>query len=159
KTLRALPPAESRRVIGQLAQALGQDYPAEVRILAAEALARLDFPIIEPALKPLLRAVRSDPDQRVRHRAIWCFLHADLKTLDGGVEALTAALNDRATRYDAARALARALQRDAPKKVIDVLEAMLNDPTVKVYLGANADVRGGSESAGGQSAVREALGG
>ena len=62
-------------------------------------------------------------------------------------------------RYDAARALAKALNRQAPNEVIDTLEEMLRDTSIKVYRATNADVKGGSESSGGQSSVRQDLGG
>ena len=157
----ALPENESRAVVTKLASALDAKQPAGVRQFAAETLARLGFPAAEPALKPLLNAIRKDPDETVRHRSVWVFLTADFERLSGAREALLGCLKDanRPLRYDAARALAQGLRADAPKAVIDTLEAMLNDTTIQIYRQTNANVTGGRESGGGKSTVKPDIGG
>jgi HEAT repeat protein len=163
KAILALPENDRSEVVGKLAKSLGPEQPVEVRLFTAEALARLGFPAAESALKPLLRAIREDKDPDVRHRAVWAFLNADLERLDGVKEALLGVLKRRSERpvlrYDTARALARALGRQSTDEVIDTLEEMLRDPDIKVYRQTNADVKGGSESSGGQSTVRKEVGG
>jgi HEAT repeat protein len=163
KAILALPENDRSAVVSKLAKALEPKQPVEVRQFTAEALARLGFPAAESALQPLLTAIREDKDMTVRHRAVWAFLNADVERLDGAKEALLGVLKTRreksVIRYDAARALARALQGRAPNEVIDTLEEMLRDTNIKVYRQTNADVKGGSESSGGQSTVRQDLGG
>src|SRR5262249_40141938 len=132
---------------------------------ASEALARIGFPTIESALKPLVRAIAKDADLVVRHRAIWAFLNVDsLESLEGAKDALLGVVRrkseeERINRYDAARALARGLGPASPNEVIDTLAEMLGDTSVVVYNQTNADVKGGRESAGGQSTVKQDLGG
>jgi HEAT repeat protein len=170
QTIRNLPPDKRDAVVKKLGRALVSNVEdgvaqskllAEMRSFSAEALARVGFPTAQPALASLLQAIRKDPDSTVRHRAVWAFLNADMKSMPGVIEAVTGCLKDpnKALSYDAARGLARALGADSPPAVIDVLERMLNDTSVKVYYQTNAEVKGGSESSGGQSNVRANIGG
>jgi HEAT repeat protein len=173
KTILALPRGEAQEVVRNLARALDPGPAAdksgplaaarargELRQFAAETLARIGFPLAEVALKQLVRAIRDDRDPRVRHRAIWVFLNAEsLDGLEGAKEVLLEVLKRKGEepliRYEAARSLARAFGPEAPDEVIDTLEQMLRDKSLRVYRQTNADVKGGSESSGGQSRPKE----
>jgi HEAT repeat protein len=157
ESLLALPPTESRGVIKKLARALEPSQPTEVRQFTAEALARFGFPTIQPALPAVLNAIDRDTDPVVRQRCIWAFLNVDeLRSLDEVVATLTRALSssNRLIAYDAARCLARGLGANSPVAVINTLERMLNDDSIKVYNQTDAEVKGRSESSSGQSNVR-----
>jgi HEAT repeat protein len=172
QAIRNLPEGQKSDVIKKLGQSLagGAAAPgnqskllAEMRSFCAEALARVGFEDAQPALGAILQAIRKDPDRAVKHKAVWFFLGAGdrLKELPRAVETLTACLQDPyfVIGYDAARSLARGLGPDAPPETIDVLERMLKDSRVKVYDRTSAEVRGGTESSGGQSNVRESTAG
>ena len=174
RTIRRLPSDQREAVVRKLGRALTTAFEgrrklssaevadlAQARTLSGEALARIGFPDAEPVVRELLQALRKDPDPKVRHRAVWAFLNADIQRLPGVVDALLACLKDsnKSLAYDAARGLAKALKQDAPKAVIDTLETMLDDPSIKIYYKTNADVKGGSESSGGQSNVSAVIGG
>ncbi|MBI1916358.1 MAG: HEAT repeat domain-containing protein [Planctomycetes bacterium] len=157
KLARALEPGQTAEERGPTAEARARD---EMRQFTAEALHRIGFPLAEGALKQLIRAIRNDRDPMVRHRAIWVFLNADnLDGLEGAKEVLLEVVKKKREmpliRYEAARALARAFGAQAPDAVIATLEEMLRDTSVRVYRQTNADVKGGSESSGGQSKPRE----
>ena len=137
---------------------------AETRCLSAEALARIQFPDAKPALPALLQALRKDPEVKVRQRAIWAFLNADVESLPGAKEALLDCLKDSrpVIRYDAARSLAQALRQRAPKAVLDTLEEMLNDTKLKIYCKTKVNVTsvGGENAAPGkQGKVQEDISG
>jgi HEAT repeat protein len=157
EAIRGLPEARGEEVVKKLALALDPKQPVEVRLYTAEALTRIQFPLISPAVDALLDAVDKDPDLNVRRRAVWAFLNApNLGEMPRALKVLRKALGDpdRILRYDAARSLAHGLRAEAGKEVVDVLEKMLHDKDIKIYRAANANVRGGSESAGGQSSVK-----
>src|SRR5262249_28300805 len=77
------------------------------------------------------------------------------------LEVIRGALRDRSTdvRYDASRVLARALRDKAGEDVIDVLEAMLHDKSLRIYRRTDASSRGSSESSSGGSTVQPVIGG
>ena len=164
KAIRELPEREAQGVVATLARGLDRKQPLEVRIFAAEAIHSLGFPIARAALKPVLQAISRDPDRTVRQRSIWVFLNADnFEELEGAKETLLGVLRkpgeEKFVRYDAARSLARALGPESPREVVVALEDMLKDDMIVVYESTNADVKGRSESSGGQSTVKKVLGG
>ncbi len=161
-TIRRMSPEQSAGIVRALARVLDEKQPAEVRRYAAEALSRIGFPLIAPAAEALLNAIEKDRDDSVRQNCVWAFLNCDdLTGVDRAVAVLRKALKDPhlGVRYDAARCLARALTVKAGEDVIDVLDRMLHDTTIRVYNQTNTNVKGGSESSSGQSSVKPDLGG
>src|SRR6266542_3356314 len=177
ETIRALSDGDAREVVRKLARALEPSQTAEgggasaeaqareeMREFAAEALARIGLPLAKAAIKQLVQVIHKDRDPKVRHRAIGVFLNADsFDGLEGAKEALLEVLKKKdelpPIRYEAARALARGLGAKAPDDVLATLVEMLRDKSIRVYRQTNADVKGGSESSGGQSKPRAEDGG
>jgi HEAT repeat protein len=161
-TIRRMSPEEAAGIVRALANVLDPEQPVEVRQYIAEALSRIGFPHVAPATDALLDAISKDSNEMVRHRSVWAFLNCDdLAGRDRAVSVLRKALKDshKGTRYDAARCLAHGLNEKAGEDVIDTLDEMLHDPSIKIYNQTNTNVKGGSESSSGTSSVNADLGG
>jgi HEAT repeat protein len=147
----------------QLAAALNQGQPIEVRQYAIEAIAQVPYPDNKEIIPAVLDVIQKETDPRMRHRAVWCFFTVrELKEV-GAEKVLAAVLEEKGdpavVRYDAARVLAFHLGENAPAKGAEVLLDMLNNKKLFVYEGTRTNVSsGGTEQPGGMSNVAENLG-
>jgi HEAT repeat protein len=158
------------------------DEDAEVRRNAALALGRIGpkardaVPVLVRALQPtepdedravpeLLRVLKEDRNPKVRLRAVWVLRYVPDLEGQGVRAAFETALaeTDRETqilRYSIAQCLAMRLHGHAPDAVIDVLVAMLTDPSLRIYSQTDTKVnRSGAETQGGQATVTANLAG
>jgi HEAT repeat protein len=147
----------SKQALGDILQALRySDAEADakylsIRPLAAEALAKIGYPGVEPAIPTILKIIQADPDPLVRQRCLWALF--DVQELDKYkiTPVLTATLDETTPdslllRYDAARVLALRLESRAPDKTADVLLDMLTDAKLQQFKGTNTNSTGvGSE--------------
>jgi HEAT repeat protein len=167
-------PAETKSAVPALAEALKPVAKASaeldrkylydrVRILAAEALSRIDFPHNEAAIPAIREAIRKDPHRDVRHRCVWATFNMRLEDFERFelVKVLSGVLEETSRdtqllRYDSARKLAHLLESRAPDKVCDVLLEMIENSDLKVFKGSDAAIKGTpDESKGGASKVSE----
>jgi HEAT repeat protein len=155
----------AREAIPALARALGPPATVEVRQYAAEALAQFGYPLNEEAVPQIVAAIRRETDPLVRQRCVWALFNLEELAKYGADKVLADVLEEKAedtrlVRYDAARALAFALEGRAPDRVADVLLEMLQNTRLQVYSGTDANVEGaGSEAAGAQANVKANVGG
>jgi HEAT repeat protein len=147
-----------------LAKILDSKEPEEIRMHAAEALAHIS-PAILSAVPTLLRVLKDDGNWSVRQRAVWALARLDDPVEAGLVPALNGVVAEsefdtRLVRYDSAIVLGILEGPKASDKVIDVLQALMNDKQIAVYHGSDAKVSsGGSESRGGEATVTRNLSG
>jgi HEAT repeat protein len=137
----------------------------EARKFAAEALARINYPGNEKAMKAISAAIRSDPNPDVRQRCVWALFRLDnLEKYD--LDKVLAKVMDEKSletsllRYDAARLMTWSQRKEAPDRAIELLLEMIKNRKLVVYNKSDAKVEGtGSESSGGASSVKEQRGG
>jgi HEAT repeat protein len=109
----------------------------EVRVLAAEAIARIGAPASRSAIPAIRDALINDKNQQLRHRCIWAgFGVEDLEKAEL-VGPLTDVMKEageskRIMRYDAARVLAFGLKDKAPDRAVELLLQMLADDKLKL---------------------------
>jgi HEAT repeat protein len=139
--------AASRPAVPALAAALRAGVPVEVRQGAAEALGRLGYPCNEEAVPALVAALEKDDDLLVRSFCVFAVQAIpDLNRLRLR-KILTAVIEETSpttilVRWNAARLLAYRLRDDAPDRAIDLLLDLLQNKTVKVFLGSEAAAGG-----------------
>jgi HEAT repeat protein len=141
-----------------LIRLLTPEQPDEVRLYAMEALAFIG-PAVEAVIPDLLRVLKDDSNWRVRQRAVMAI--GRTRKLDGpgilpAFEAVLATTDEESAlvRYETAILLGIRLGPRAPDKTIDLLEALLKDPSVQIYTGASASIRSaGQETGKGSSTV------
>jgi HEAT repeat protein len=151
------PKAEA--ALPDLVRLLNAEQPDEVRLYAMEAVAFIGGPGLEAVVPDLLRVLKDDSNWRVRQRVVMALGRARLLGRPGVLPALEAVLAETdevgvLVRYEAAIILGILLGPRAPDRTIDVLAAMLKDPTVQIYGGASASIRSaGPETGKGNSVV------
>lgn len=111
ETLEAQGPDGPIDPLESLAQALGPDYPAEVRVAAATSLSRqadrLEGRLEAPeVVKALIQACQAE-DPEVRHRAAYALGYFDQPNAHQALRDRVTRDEDRIVRYNAAVALAR----------------------------------------------------
>ncbi|HYT89525.1 MAG TPA: HEAT repeat domain-containing protein [Gemmataceae bacterium] len=136
-----------------------------VREQAAVAISRLGYgPGLEKVMPDILRlAADTSEKSKVRERALWPvrpYLNNSDKR-DPVYKTLLPILDEpravetKMLRYDSAYLLGMFQTRDAPEKVLDVLEAFLMDPDIKIYGGRTGVLAGTTEGKTGASSGKE----
>ena len=152
-------PSKQRR---RSARMLESQEPEEIRTYVAEALSHIS-PAVMPVVPTLLRVIKADSNWSVRQRAVWAVARLDNPIEAGIVPALTPILSEtdpdtRLVRYDSAVILGILLGPKAPDKVLDVLQALLDDKQIMMYHGADTKVSsGGPELCAGEATITKNL--
>jgi HEAT repeat protein len=145
--------AKAEAAVPDLVRLLNAEQPHEVRLYAMEAIAYIGGPALDAAVPDLLRVLKNDSNWRVRQRVVMALGRTRKLDRPGVLPALEGVLAETEeetvlVRYEAAIIVGILMGPRAPDKTIDVLEAMLKDPSVQIYGGASASIRSSGPEAG-----------
>jgi HEAT repeat protein len=135
----------------------------EVRAQAADAISQIKYPHNEGAMAAVREAIAKDSNPEVRQRCVWTLYNTNeealikhdlVKVLEGVLSETGDAI--KMLRYESARVLAHKLHERAPDKACEVLVAMIQDESLRIFKGTSADVESTpDESKGGSTAKKE----